>query len=166
MAFYDTAGSVKQLMETGERKAAAIASEAAADYGAEILQRDIEDNPENYTRFFLVRKAGEAETSRNWTTEIGRTEQDEHRIYAGKPAGVAGSGAERIKRDGHQPDQNRVAARAWQAVGIHFLRRLPDWLERGRHAALDALRAHCGMVKELGRYREAQTPNPAKKAAE
>jgi prephenate dehydratase len=62
-AFYDTAGSVKQLMETGERNVAAIASEAAAStYGAEILERGIEDNPENYTRFFLVRRAGEAQT--------------------------------------------------------------------------------------------------------
>ena len=65
IAFYDTAGSVKQLMEAGERNVAAIASEAAAAiYGAEILARDIEDDPENYTRFFLVRRAGEAQTAR------------------------------------------------------------------------------------------------------
>ena len=50
-------------METRERNVAAIASEAAAaTYGAEILQRDIEDSPENYTRFFLVRRAAKAET--------------------------------------------------------------------------------------------------------
>ena len=60
-AFYDTAGSVKQLVELRDRHAAAIASEAAAEYyGAQILQADIEDNPENYTRFFLVRRAKEA----------------------------------------------------------------------------------------------------------
>ena len=60
-AFYDTAGSVKQLVELRDRHAAAIASEAAASYyGAEILQADIEDNPENFTRFFLVRRAGDA----------------------------------------------------------------------------------------------------------
>jgi len=40
-----------------------IASEAAAHYyGAQILQTDIEDNPENFTRFFLVRRAVEAIT--------------------------------------------------------------------------------------------------------
>jgi prephenate dehydratase len=36
-AFYDTAGSVKQLVELRDRHAAAIASEAAAHYyGAQI----------------------------------------------------------------------------------------------------------------------------------
>ena len=60
-AFYDTAGSVKQLVELRDRHAAAIASEAAAEYyGAEILQAGIEDNPENFTRFFLVRRAAES----------------------------------------------------------------------------------------------------------
>ena len=62
-AFYDTAGSVKQLVELRDRHAAAIASEAAAQhYGAQILQADIEDNPENYTRFFLVKRAADAVT--------------------------------------------------------------------------------------------------------
>lgn len=59
-SFYDTAGSVKQLVELRDHHAAAIASAAAAEYyGAQILESGIEDNPENYTRFFLVRRAGE-----------------------------------------------------------------------------------------------------------
>ena len=38
LAAYDTAGSVKQLVESSDRRAAAIASEAAARYyGAQIL---------------------------------------------------------------------------------------------------------------------------------
>ncbi len=41
-AFYDTAGSVKQLIEVRDRHAAAIASEAAAHhYGAQILESGI-----------------------------------------------------------------------------------------------------------------------------
>jgi prephenate dehydratase len=60
-AAYDTAGSVKQLVELRDRRAAAIASEAAARYyGANILAAGIEDNPENYTRFFLVRRSAQA----------------------------------------------------------------------------------------------------------
>jgi len=52
-AFYDTAGSVKQLVELRDRHAAAIASEAAAQYyGAQILQADIEDNPRITPAFF------------------------------------------------------------------------------------------------------------------
>src|SRR5271154_6654219 len=54
--FYDTAGSVKQVIETGDSAAAAIAGRRAAEqYGGEILVAGIEDNPANFTRFFLVR---------------------------------------------------------------------------------------------------------------
>lgn len=53
--FYDTAGSVKRVMEQDDPSTAAIASRAAAEYyGAKILKRSIEDNRENYTRFFLL----------------------------------------------------------------------------------------------------------------
>jgi prephenate dehydratase len=54
-SFYDTAGSVKKVMEDGDLSTAAIASGAAAEYyGARILRRSIEDDQENYTRFFLL----------------------------------------------------------------------------------------------------------------
>jgi prephenate dehydratase len=58
-SFYDTAGSVKTVMEENDPSLAGIASKAAAEYyGAKILRRSIEDNRENYTRFFLLaRKA-------------------------------------------------------------------------------------------------------------
>jgi prephenate dehydratase len=55
--FYDTAGSVKMLMETRLKDAGAIASaDAASIYGAKILRKSIEDDRENYTRFFLLEK--------------------------------------------------------------------------------------------------------------
>jgi prephenate dehydratase len=55
--FYDTAGSVKMLMEKRLTDAGAIASATAAQiYGARILQKSIEDDRENYTRFFLLRR--------------------------------------------------------------------------------------------------------------
>ncbi len=54
--FYDTAGSVKMIMQDGLKDAAAIASSIAAGiYGARILKRSIEDDRQNYTRFFLLR---------------------------------------------------------------------------------------------------------------
>lgn len=54
--FYDTAGSVKMLMESDLTDAGAIASAVAADnYGAKILRRSIEDDRQNFTRFFLLR---------------------------------------------------------------------------------------------------------------
>jgi prephenate dehydratase len=57
--FYDTAGSVKMIMEERPEGAAAIASELAAQtYGAHILKRGIEDDRQNFTRFFLLEPAG------------------------------------------------------------------------------------------------------------
>jgi len=53
--FYDTAGSVKMVMEEKAPDAAAIASAvAASNYGGHILQRSIEDDRRNFTRFFLL----------------------------------------------------------------------------------------------------------------
>lgn len=52
---YDTAGSVKIIAERGLKDAAAIASyQAAKDYGMNILLSEIEDYPENYTRFLII----------------------------------------------------------------------------------------------------------------
>lgn len=55
--FYDTAGSVKMLMEKQYGDAAAIASVAAAEiYGGKIVKRSIEDDRQNFTRFFLLHR--------------------------------------------------------------------------------------------------------------
>ena len=57
--FYDTAGSVKMIMEKGLDDAAGIAAAVAAEiYGARILRRSIEDDRQNFTRFFLLRTPG------------------------------------------------------------------------------------------------------------
>ena len=55
VAAYDTAGSVKMIMEAGRRDEAAIAGESAARvWGADILVSGIESNPQNFTRFMVV----------------------------------------------------------------------------------------------------------------
>ena len=54
--FYDTAGSVKMVMQEGLTDAAGIASAVAAEiYGGRILRRSIESDRQNFTRFFLLR---------------------------------------------------------------------------------------------------------------
>ncbi len=67
--FYDTAGSVKHVIEHNLRDTAGIAgSQAAKEYGGRILASGIEDDKRNFTRFFLIRKSrrilpGAAKTS-------------------------------------------------------------------------------------------------------
>jgi len=55
--YYDTAGSVKHVVEAGMRDAAAIAGrQAATVYQGTILASGIEDDKRNFTRFFLIRR--------------------------------------------------------------------------------------------------------------
>jgi prephenate dehydratase len=74
---YDTAGSVKMVMEQKPADAAGIASELAAKiYGGEILKREIEDDRKNFTRFFLLEPKGskprQTKTTRQqpWKTSL------------------------------------------------------------------------------------------------
>ncbi len=66
---HDTSGSVKMLKEQNITDGAALASERAANiYGMDILQYNMQDNTENYTRFVIVGQeaiipAGEAKTT-------------------------------------------------------------------------------------------------------
>jgi prephenate dehydratase len=76
--YYDTAGSVKMLMEERPAGAAAIASAVAADiYGARILRRSVEDDRRNFTRFFLLRRPEDvrrrrpaAAAGQDWKTSV------------------------------------------------------------------------------------------------
>ncbi len=52
---YDTAGSVKMIKEKGITDGGAIASARAAEiYKMKVIAREIEDNPNNFTRFFIL----------------------------------------------------------------------------------------------------------------
>jgi prephenate dehydratase len=51
----DTAGSVRTVIERGDRSSAAIAGRRAAErYGGVVLQKNIEDHAGNFTRFVLL----------------------------------------------------------------------------------------------------------------
>lgn len=51
----DTAGSVARLIKRGNRKYAAIAGRRAAElYGGTIIRSNLEDHPDNHTRFLLL----------------------------------------------------------------------------------------------------------------
>ncbi len=55
--FYDTAGAVKDVVGETLKDSAGIASRyAAAAHGGRILRAGIEDDKQNFTRFFLVKK--------------------------------------------------------------------------------------------------------------
>jgi prephenate dehydratase len=54
---FDTAGAVAEIVRSGSRDAAAIAGRRAARiYGAVVLVDDIQDRPDNFTRFLLIER--------------------------------------------------------------------------------------------------------------
>ncbi len=76
VAAYDTAGAVRDLARNGAPGEAAIGSaRAAAVYGLDILEADIENNHRNYTRFLLLSRERELPSPRpdvrqDWKTSI------------------------------------------------------------------------------------------------
>lgn len=57
VAFYDTAGSVKHVVGNKLKGSGAIAARhAAKEYGGQILMTGLEDEKQNFTRFFLIQK--------------------------------------------------------------------------------------------------------------
>lgn len=68
---YDTAGSVKMLKENKLKDSGAIASfRAAKIYGMKTLVRNIEDDENNYTRFFILSKNDSPLTGNDKTSII------------------------------------------------------------------------------------------------
>lgn len=68
---YDTAGSVKILLELNKDNIACIASRKAAEiYNVPIIKEGIEDNPNNYTRFLILANNKTEKTSKDKTSII------------------------------------------------------------------------------------------------
>ena len=148
LAFYDTAGSVKHVMAERLRDTAAVAPELAARvYGAEILAAHIEDHPENYTRFHLVRRS-DLPPQRDFAgaNKLTLAFAVEHRpgtlVEALRSLAAAGADLTRI-------ESRPVPGRPWEYVFYAEFR-----FARAEVAedAIERLRGHSGMVKEIGRY--------------
>jgi len=151
--FYDTAGSVKHLMEAGLRDTAGVAPELAAkEYGAEVLLAGIEDHARNYTRFHLLRRDGDARMEGfGVANKLTLAFAVEHR------PGTLVSALERLRDAGvdlTKIESRPVPGKPWEYVFYVELR----YADAGMaDRAVRALAPHCGMVKELGRYAAAQT---------
>jgi prephenate dehydratase len=151
--FYDTAGSVKHLMEAGLRDVAGIAPELAAKvYGAEVLMAGVEDHPENYTRFHLLRREdAPIVESVAAPDKMSLAFAIEHR------PGTLVAALERLAKAGvnlTKIESRPVLGSPWEYVFYVDVRF--DTAAKAE-AALAALRDHCRMVKVLGRYRAASS---------
>jgi len=148
--YYDTAGSVKQLVELRDHSSAGIASaQAAVHYGGEILAANVEDNPENYTRFFLIRRRSEI-TPDSAPDKVSLAFTVENR------PGTLVEALQVFARQG--TNLTRIESRPVHGQPWHYVF-YADYQLSSPHsadAALALLAGHCSMVKELGRYRSGQ----------
>lgn len=68
---YDTAGSVRMVKQMGTNDIGAVAGIRAAEiYGMKIIAREIEDNPNNFTRFFILAKHDSPPTGNDKTSLV------------------------------------------------------------------------------------------------
>ena len=151
---YDTAGSVKRLMEAPAQSSheAAIASrQAAIQYGGEVLAAGIEDNPENYTRFFLIRRVAES------SVEPAADKVSLAFAVENRPGALVAALAvfAELGTNLTKIESRPVQGRPWQ---YNFYADCQLSRPAQADAVLERLRGHCSMVKELGRYRTAVNP--------
>jgi prephenate dehydratase len=145
-AFYDTAGSVKHVISQGNKETGAIASEhAALEYGGAVLASGIEDNPANYTRFFLIRR----------TARIKPLPDPDKVSIAFTVANRPGTLVSALQVFAeHNTNLCKVESRPvqgqpWQYV-FYVDYQASD--PAATSAALGELRRQCLLVKELGHY--------------
>ncbi len=149
---YDTAGAAKQLAQTREANAAAIASETAARlYGLNILARGIEDLHNNYTRFFLIGHAEAPRMEKSKTSIVFATRHTPGALYDCL-GHFAARGINLAKLES-RPDRKRP----W-----HYVFYLDFEGHREDSACRDALFDLLGkasFLKVLGSYPAANVPN-------
>jgi prephenate dehydratase len=153
---YDTAGSVKLLKESGERHTAAIASRRAAEiYGLPVLREGLEDDPTNYTRFVILARDASArplDPGAACKTSI---------VFATSnvPGSLFKSLAAFALRD---IDLTKIESRPLQGSPWEYLFYL-DFAGRADddkcRRALDHLREFATILRVLGSYPRAGTPN-------
>ncbi len=153
--FYDTAGSVKHVLaerDRGRPPAGAIASkQAAAQYGGVLLAEGIEDNAENYTRFFLIRRSPGAASQ---AADVTPNKVSLCFAVENRPGSlvVALEVFARQQTNLTKLESRPVPGSPWQYIFYaDYQMEEPEKAD----AALADLAGHCSMVKELGRYRAA-----------
>jgi len=147
----DTAASARDLAANPEAGTAVIASELAAElYGLEILDRDIEDFPFNYTRFFVLSLNEPARTQRSKTSLVFTTPHQPGALYA--CMGELSKRGINLTKIESRPRLNRP----WQY--LFYLDFEGHCQDPECEAAIMGLLRRSSFVKLLGSYPAATTP--------
>jgi prephenate dehydratase len=153
VAAEDTAGSVREVLQRGDRSCAAIAARRAAKlYGGEVLASNIEDDPENYTRFGLLVPQAAAPQNDPQADKMTLTMRLAHRpgalYHALRPFADRGLNLMKI-------ESRPILGRPWEYQFFLDVGFAPG---QDLDAALGELRRETQDVRILGRYRAAPAP--------
>ena len=149
---YDTAGSVKMIVENNSGADAAIAgATAAAVYRAEIIAENIEDNAKNFTRFLLLARPDCAPSIRTTSNQDQRKTSIVFRV-ANKPGGLFRSLATFALRDIDltKIESRPIEGRPWEYS--FYLDLIGDQREAHVERALANLSELAESVRVLGSY--------------
>jgi prephenate dehydratase len=145
IAFYDTAGSVKHVIEAGLTDAAGIAGRhAAVVYKGRILESGLEDDKRNFTRFFQIRRKRLVVRGANKTSIVFITRNVPGALH--KSLGVFADREIDLSKIESRP----LHGKPWEYVFFVDFLRGDDTVAR---KALRQLRQEADLVKVLGIYR-------------
>ncbi len=151
LSSFDTASSARDLAANPEKDLGVIASQLAAEiYKLDVLQKEIEDAPFNYTRFFLLGNEDPPRAQRSKTSLIFAARHLPGSLYS-----CLSEFAERninLTKLESRPRRNRP----WQY--LFYLDFEGHWQDERSEAALLGLLRKAGFVKMLGSYPAATTP--------
>ncbi len=153
---YDTAGSVKMIIENGRSDEAAIAGKFAAEvYGAEVLAEGVEDHHENYTRFLLVSQPSRAASIHVTTESADMKTTIVFRVANGPGALFRALAAFALRDiDLSKIESRPIEGRPWEYS--FYLDILGDTADSAIQKALAHLEELAESVRVLGCYRRAE----------
>lgn len=149
IATEDTAGSAREVIAAGDPSRAAIASRRAAElYGGAILRENLEDSPQNYTRFLLLSASPEPTQMANKLSVVFQTAHLPGALHrALEPFARRGINMLKI-------ESRPVHGRPWEYrfyLDLEISAGEPEAV-----AALEELRRHTVNLKILGSYPSAE----------
>jgi chorismate mutase/prephenate dehydratase len=146
---YDTAGSVKMIKEKGLPDSGAIASVRAAEiYGMKVITPEIEDNPNNFTRFFILSHQDSPPSGSDKTSVVFSVKHKPGALYESLK-GLSDRGVNLIKIESRPTRQ-----KPWEYnFYLDFEGHRED---KAAKEALAELEKHSIFVKVLGSYPKAR----------
>lgn len=150
IAWYDTAGAAKDLIEQASADVGAIATTIAAElYGLEVLDEQIEDDPYNYTRFFVIGNEDPPRGDYNKTSLVFATRNRPAALY--DCLGEFATRGLNLTKIESRPRRTRP----WEPM--FYLDFEGHWQDTACQEALTRLLQKASFVKMLGSYPAVKT---------